>query len=348
MKTFVVLFFFPALAFAQQDSTDIIVKQLMDQQKIVGMSLAVVKNGKPVVNKGYGLADVELNVPLTSESALRLGSVSKQFFATAIFKLMEEGKLTIEDPVHKFFPDAPESWREIKIKHLLSHTSGLQRESPGYDISRVQPDIAVIRAAYSLALDFRTGEKYQYSNLAYFILSEIIKQVSGMPWQDYIREKLFLPAGMRSSQLADFYSIIPNRSSGYRHRHDTLVNAIVMYGVRPSGGFISTASDMIKWDKAISEEKIILKKENWEKLWQPFIKVSDDKNSKHYYGFGWEIGERTGHKTVGHGGSTPGFKSAYIRFVNDDLSVIVLTNTDEADPIAIALKVADYFLRKSK
>ncbi len=335
-------------SFAQTDSTDIIVKRLMDQQRIVGMSLAVIKNGKPVVNKGYGLADVELNVSLTSESALRLGSVSKQFFATAIFKLMEEGKLTIEDTVNKFFPDAPESWREIKIKHLLSHTSGLQRESPGYDISRVQADITIIRAAYSLPLDFKTGEKYQYSNLAYFIVSEIIKQASGMPWQDYIRERLFLPAGMRNSQLADFYTIIPNRSNGYRHRHDTLVNAIVMYGIRPSGGFISTTSDMIKWDKTIREKKIILRKENWEKLWEPFIKVSDDKNSKHNYGFVWEIGKRNGHKTVGHAGSTPGFKSAYIRFVDDDLSVIVLANTDEADPIAVGFGVTDYFLKKSK
>ena len=150
----------PSLSFAQVDSTDIIVKQMMEKQKIVGLSLAVIKNGQPVVNKGYGLANAELNVPVTSETVIRLGSVSKQFFATAIMKLMEEGKLSIEDPVHKFFPDAPEAWRPIKIKNLMSHTSGLQREGPAYDNFNIQPDIDIIRSAYNLHLVFKTGEKY--------------------------------------------------------------------------------------------------------------------------------------------------------------------------------------------
>jgi len=242
------LFFFllPSFAFAQVDSTDIIVRQMMDKQNIVGLSMAVIKNGQTVVNKGYGIANVELNVPVNSETVIRLGSVSKQFFATAILKLMQDGKLSIEDPVHKFFPDAPETWRPIKIKNLLSHTSGLQREAPAYDNFKIQPDIDVIKSAYSLPLDFKTGEKYQYCNLAYFMLAEIIKQVSGMPWQDYIQANLFAPAGMNNSYLTDFYRIIPNRANGYMHNHDTLINATAMFCIRRSGGFLSTSSDMIK------------------------------------------------------------------------------------------------------
>lgn len=346
MKKLLLFFFFPCLSFAQIDSTDIIVNQMMEKQKIVGLSLAVVKNGQPVVNKGYGLANVELNVPVSSETVIRLGSVSKQFFTTAIMKLVEDGKLSVEDSVHKFFPDAPETWRPIQIKHLMSHTSGLQREAPAYNNFKIQPDIDVIKSAYNLPLVFKTGEKYQYCNLAYFMLAEIIKQVSGLPWQDYIHDKLFIPAGMTHSYLTDFYQIIPNRADGYMHNHDTLVNATAMFGIRPSGGFLSTSSDMIKWEKVISEEKIILKKDNWEKLWQPFIKTSTRADLKEYYGFGWVIDEYKGHKLIVHGGSNTGFRSVYARFVNDGFSIIILTNTDEANPRAIANALADYYFRK--
>ncbi len=346
MNKLLIFLFLPSLSFAQIDSTDIIVKQMMNQQKIVGLSLAIIKNGQPVVNKGYGLANVELNVPVTTETVIRLGSVSKQFFTTAIMKLMEEGKLSIEDSVHKFFPDAPETWRPIKIKNLMSHTSGLQRESPAYDNYKIQPDIEIIKAAYSLPLNFKTGEKYEYCNLAYFMLAEIIKQVSGMPWQNYIHDKLFIPAGMNNSYLTDFYLIIPNRADGYMHHHDALINATAMLAIRPSGGFLSTSSDMIKWEKTIREEKIILTKDNWRKLWQPFIKTSDKVESKTYYGFGWIIDEYNGHKFIGHSGANIGFRSMFMRFVKDGLSIIILTNTEEAKPTDIAKTLADYYFRK--
>ena len=346
MKKLLLLLLLPTLSFAQIDSTDLIVRQMMEQQKIVGLSLAVIKNGEPVVNKGYGLANVELNVPVTSETVIRLGSVSKQFFSTAIMKLMQDGKLSIEDSVHKFFPDAPETWRPITIKNLMSHTSGLQREGPAYNNFKIQPDIDIIKSAYSLPLRFKTGEKYEYCNLGYFMLAEIINQVSGMPWQDYIQDQLFIAAGMNNSYHTDFNLIIPNRADGYMHKHNKLVNATPMYAIRPSGGFLSTSSDMIKWEKAMREGKIILKKDNWEKLWQPFIKTSDKADSKEYYGFGWEINEYNGHKLVVHDGANMGFRSIYARFVNDGLSIIILTNTDEANPAVIANALADYYFRK--
>ena len=344
-KMIVLFLLVRVFAYSQADSTDIIVQKMMKEQKIAGLALAVVKNGKAVVNKGYGLANVELNVPVTEKTVIRLGSVSKQFFATAILKLMEEGKLSIEDHVHKFFPDAPETWRPIQLKHLLSHTSGLKREGPAYNNAVIQPDLIIIKSAYSLPLDFKTGEKYQYCNLAFFMIAEIITQVSGMPWQDYIREKLFIPAGMKNSGMTDFYPIIPNRASGYMHRKDMLVNADAMYAVRPSGGFLSTTTDMILWDKVLREKKIILKKENWELLWQPFIKTSDNPASKEYYGFGWLIDELNGRKVIEHGGSNVGFRSYYARFVNDGLSIIIMTNTDEAVPAAIVKALSEHYFR---
>ncbi|HLF47364.1 MAG TPA: serine hydrolase domain-containing protein [Chitinophagaceae bacterium] len=343
---FVLLFLSPAILFAQVDSTEIIVQHMMKQQKIVGLSLAVIKNGKAVVNKGYGLANAELNVPVNAETVIRLGSVSKQFFSTAIITLMEEGKLSIDDPVHKFFPDAPEIWRPIQIKHLMSHSSGLKRESPAYDNFKMISDLEIIKAAYPLPLDYKTGEKYQYCNLGYYILAQIITQVSGMNWDQYIHQKLFVPAGMSNSYMTEFYQIIPNRASGYMHRKDTLVNATAMFAIRPSGGFLSTSSDMIKWDKVLREQKIILTSENWEKLWQPFIKTSVDPDSRSFYGFGWTIDEYKGHKTIGHSGANIGFRASYLRFPDDNLSIIILTNTDEANPTAIAKALADHYFRK--
>jgi len=345
-KLITLFLFICVIAFGQTDSTDLIVQKMMKEQKIVGLSLAVIKNGKPLVNKGYGLANAEHNVPVTAETVIRLGSVSKQFFTTAILKLQEEGKLSIEDSVHTFFPDAPETWRPILVKHLMSHTSGLKRESPAYDNHKMISDLQIIKAAYPLPLDFKTGEKYQYCNLAFYMLAQIITQISGMPWQDYIREKLFVPAGMKNSGMTDFYLIIPNRASGYRHRNGVLVNADAMYAVRPSGGFLSTSTDMILWDKVLREKNTILKKENWELLWQPFIKTSEKSESKAYYGFGWFIDERNGHKVIEHGGSNVGFRSYYTRFVNDDLSIIIMTNTDEANPGAIVTALSAYYLRK--
>jgi CubicO group peptidase (beta-lactamase class C family) len=344
-KWIILLLFIRVFAYGQADSTDIIVQKMMKDQKITGLSLAVIKNGQPIVNKGYGLANVEHNVPVTAETVIRLGSVSKQFFTTAILKLKEEGKLSIDDSVHTFFPDAPETWRPILVKHLMSHTSGLKRESPAYDNHKMISDLEIIKAAYPLPLDFKTGEKYQYCNLAYYMLAQIITQISGMPWQDYIREKLFIPAGMKNSGMTDFYAIIPNRASGYMHKNGVLVNADAMYAVRPSGGFLSTSTDMILWDKVLREKNTILEKENWELLWQPFIKTSADPASRAYYGFGWTIDELNGRKTVAHGGANTGFRSYYTRFVNDGLSIIILTNTDEANPGAIVRALSEFYFR---
>ena len=346
MKQLLLILFAPSILFAQTDSTDSIVQNMMSKQKITGLSLAVIKKGETIVNKGYGFANVELRVAAGNETVFRLGSVSKQFFTAAIMKLQEEGKLSINDPVHKFFPDAPETWRSILVKNLMSHTSGLQRESPAYDNFKMISDLDMVKAAYSLALDFKTGEKYQYCNLAFYMLAQIITQVSGQSWDNYIHEQLFVPAGMNNTYMTDFYEVISNRASGYMHKNDELQNATAMFAIRPSGGFLSTTTDMIKWDKVLTEKKIILKKESWEMLWQPFIKTSANETSKTYYGFGWSIDEFQGHKTISHGGSNIGFRSYYSRFVNDGLSIIVLTNTDEADPGAIVNALAGYYFRK--
>lgn len=345
IRNIILLLLFPVFLYSQIDSIDIIVKSQMADQNIIGLSLAIVKNGETLVEKGYGLANAEHNVEVQSKTVFRLASISKQFFATAIMKLVQDGKLTLDDDMHTFFQKAPETWKPIQIKHLLSHTSGLVREAPGYDNFKMQSDLSIIKSAYDLPLNFPTGEKYQYCNLGYFMLAEIITQVSGMPWQDYIIKELFVPAGMTNTVMTDFYPVIPNRASGYVFNNGKYINAEAMIAVRPSGGFLSTTTDMIKWDKVLRDKNIILSKKNWELLWTPFIKTSTEADSKSYYGFGWITDEYKGHKLIGHGGSNTGFRTQYSRFVDDKLSIMVLTNTNGANPNMIVNKLADYLLK---
>lgn len=345
-QLFFLCFLLPLIGFAQTDSTDIIVQKMMKKQQITGLSLAVVKNGETVINKGYGRANVELNVPATTETVYRIASLSKQFFATAVMKLVEENKIKLNDSVHKFFPDAPETWRPITIRHLLSHSSGLKREAPAYNPYIIQSDLKVIQSAYPLPLDFKPGEKYQYCNLGYFMIADIIAQVTGLPWQDYINQSFFLPKGMKNTGITNYYTIIPNRASGYMHRKDTLLNAENALAIRASGAFLSTTTDMIKWDKVLNEQNKFLSKNNWQQLWQPVIATSTEPDNQAFYGLGWMLDTFNGHQMIWHGGSQPGFRAAYTRFVNDGLTIIIFTNTDEAKPQDIVKELAAYYFRK--
>ena len=346
LKNLIFLLFLYSNLVAQVDSVDIIVQNQMTKQNITGISLAIVKDGKTLVNKGYGMANMELRVPVNSNTVFRLASISKQFFATAIMKLVQDGKISLDDDIQKFFRNAPDIWKPIRIKHLLSHTSGLVREAPGYENFKIQSDMSIIKSAYDLPLDYPTGQKYQYCNLGYFMLAEIITQVSGLSWQNYIQKELFSPAGMTNMNMTDFYQVIPNRASGYVFNNGTYFNAEAMLAVRPSGGFLSTSTDMIRWDKVLREKKIILSKENWETLWQPFVRTNSDPDSASYYGFGWAIDDYRGHKSIGHGGSNMGFRTQYSRFIDDGLSIVVLTNTNGANPDKIAKELASYIFRQ--
>ena len=169
------LFLLAPLA-ARQDKTDEFITAQPREQNIPGLALAIVKNGKVIKAEGYGYADLERKIPIAPVTVLKIASVSKQFIATGIMLLVQDGKLSVSDPVSKHITDAPAAWKGITIRHLLTHTAGLVREAPGVDISRFQPDIDVIRNAYDAPLHFAAGEKYQYSNVGYFILGEIIRR----------------------------------------------------------------------------------------------------------------------------------------------------------------------------
>jgi D-alanyl-D-alanine carboxypeptidase len=337
---FIVLLLLLQATAVRADQVDDYVKAEMQKQRIPGLSLAVVKEGKVIKVEGYGLANVEHNVPARPETVYKIASVSKQFLATGIMLLVQEGKIGIDDKVGRYLDGTPESWNGITIRHLLTHTSGIVREGPAFDPFKDQKDIDVIKSAYPLPLRFPTGEKYEYCNVGYFSLAEIISKISGKPWSDFMNERVFAPLGMAATQPTSFSAIVPNRASGYEWRNDQMRNAGEYIALRPSGAFLSTVLDLAKWDAALYTEAF-LKQATREQMWTP---VKLNSGATYLYGFGWSL-ERLGkHRRVDHGGSLPGFRSHFMRLPDDKLSIIVLTNSGSANPAGIARGVAAIYL----
>src|ERR1700730_5238075 len=200
LSVFAIVLLFAASVAVRADKVDDYIEAEMRTQHIPGLSLAVIKDGKIVKARGYGLANVELNVPAGPETVFKIGSVSKQFLATGIMLLVEEGKVNLDDRVSKFLEGTPETWKDITVRHLLTHTSGIVREAPGFDPLKIQSDADVIKTAYPLPLRFAPGERWEYCNVGYFALAEIIHKVTGKPWGDYLSERVFKPLAMDATR----------------------------------------------------------------------------------------------------------------------------------------------------
>lgn len=339
-----ILLFISSVSPQTADEVDNFIKTEMQKQHIPGVALAVIKDGKVVKTKGYGLANVETNTPVTSETVFKIGSISKPIIAMGIMLLVEDGKVSLDDKVSKYLEGTPESWKDITVRNLLSHTSGILREAPGYHPVKIQSDIDVIKTAYSLPLNFKPGEKYEYCNVGYFSLAEIIRIVSGKSWSEFLTERIFKPLGMNSTRTTTFDDLVPNRSNGYSFSNDKLTNAEVYLSVRPSGAFLSTISDLVKLENALNGTSF-LKPETRKLMWAPF-KFNNGSDSM--YGLGWRIEEVNGRKRISHGGSLNGFKSFFARFVDDKLSVIVMTNLDQVDSNAFSGQIAALYLSASE
>ena len=322
------------------DAVDRFVAAEMSRTHIPGVSIAVSRGGKLIKAEGYGKADLEHDIAVTPETVFKIGSVSKQFLATGIMLLAQEGKLSIDESVSKYVEGTPESWRGITLRHLLTHTSGLLREGPAFDPYKVQPDRAVITSAFARPLEFPIGSKYQYCNVCYFTLADIIARVSGMPWEMYFAEKVFKPTGMTSTRTTTTTALVPGRARGYVWRDNRgYENAQEFIAVRPSGAFISTVMDLAKWDTALHENRLLTKASR-EAMWVP-ARLTDGATSE--YGFGWELDAFEGHKQVHHGGALPGFRAEMALYPDDGLTVIVLTNADGARPDEIARSIAKIY-----
>lgn len=325
---------------ARADKVDDYVKAEMQKQHVPGISLAVIKDGKIIKVEGYGLANVELNAPARPETVYKIGSISKQFIASGIMLLVQEGRISLDDPVSKFLEGTPETWKGITVRHFLTHTSGIVREAPGFDPLKVQNDADVIKTAYPLPVRFAPGEKWEYCNVGYFSLAEIIRKVTGKPWGDYLNERLFKPVEMNSTRTTNMTEIVTNRANGYGWREGKLTNAAIYLALRPSGAFLSSVLDLARWDAALYTNSVF-KPNTREQMWEA-VKLNN--GSTHPYGFGWELDKVGGHRLVHHGGTLPGFRSELARFVDDKLTIIVLANSHNAEPASLSLGVAALYI----
>ncbi len=337
----------PPLDAQQIQSIDTFVASEMARQKIPGIEVGIYSRGRVLLAKGYGLANVELNVPVKPETLFQSGSVGKQFVSAAIMMLVEEGKISLDDSITKYFPDAPAGWKPILIKNLLSHTSGLSEYESGERVGPKGPfylrldftEDELVTNIEALPIEWAPGDKWDYRNTNYVLLGIIIHKVTGKPYAEFLSERIFKPLGMTSTRLISESDIIPNRSSGYEIHDGQLKNqdwVSPTFDSTADGALYFNVLDLAKWDAALYTTQL-LKQSSLDRIWTVYP-LTDGKPNPAGYGFAWFIGDQNHHKRIEHGGAWQGFTCVISRYPDDNLSVVVLTNLDagHADPEIIA------------
>jgi CubicO group peptidase (beta-lactamase class C family) len=330
---------------------DDFVASQMARQKIPGLAVGVYSRGNILLAKGYGLANVELNVPVKPETIFQSGSVGKQFVSAAIMMLVEEGKISLDDSVTKYFPDAPATWKPILIKNLLSHTSGLSEYESG---ERAGPKGAfylrldftedeLAKKIEALPIEWEPGDKWAYRNTNYVLLGIIIHKITGKSYAEFLAERIFKPLGMTSTRLISDSDIIPNRSAGYEIHDGQLKNqewVSPTFNSTADGTLYFNVVDLAKWDAALYTTQL-LKQSSLDRIWTVYP-LNDGKPNPAGYGFAWFIGEQNHHKRIEHGGAWQGFTCDISRYPDDSLTVVVLTNLDagHSNPGIIAHVIA--------
>ncbi|MCS0592296.1 serine hydrolase [Massilia norwichensis] len=324
-----------------------------------GATVIVVKDGKTLLRKAYGLADVERKLPLAADTPMRLGSITKQFTSTAILMLVDEGRIRLDDDITVYLPDYPTQGKKITIEHLLTHTSGIVSYTgkPGYALA-MQKDLTVQQMVDSFKndpLDFAPGSRYKYNNSGYFLLGAIIEKVSGKTYDKFVEERIFVPLGMTRSAYEGHERDKTPRAQGYTRAPEGFQPSKPISMTQPyaAGSLVSTVDDLARWDAAVSSGKL-LQAGSWQRAFTPYTLSTGSSTG---YGYGWETGTLRGAQMIGHGGGIPGFNSFALRLPAEKLYVAVLSNVDsgmapaseaayKAAAIAIGKPFPDYQARK--
>ena len=274
-----------------------------------GAAVIVVKDGQTFFRKAYGMADLELGVPLQPDMVFRLGSITKQFTAAAILMLAEEGKLSLQDPIEKHLVGYPTQGHVITVEHLLTHTSGIQSytDMPGWMTSRIQGPMTVTELVDGFKkepMQFAPGERWAYNNSGYVLLGAIVEKASGKTYEAFVRERIFQPLGMTASYYDRTEPIIPKRAPGYTREGDQPRNARYLSMTQPyaAGSLASTVDDLARWDGSLYTETL-LKKASLERAWAPYV-LKDGKPTG--YGYGWGVSKLRGRRAISHGGGSSG------------------------------------------
>lgn len=325
------------------DEIDDYVAAQLKRQNVPGLSLAVVKNGKVIKAKGYGLANLEWNVPASPETAYQLASVSKQFTATAVMLLVERGKLQLSESITKHFAGLPAVWSNITVRHLLTMTSGIKDYLNIVPPTEWRNDFTherLLQIMTNAPLDFAAGDKYAYSNSNYVLLAMLIQELSGKSYDAFLAEHVFGPLGMTATRRDSPFDIIPNRAGLYEWKTNRFENIDLLNPTlwnNGDGGLLSTVLDLAKWDAALYSDRVLKKAAE---MWVP-MRLNGGQETD--YGFGWAMTTARGHRMVGHGGGRPGASTQIMRFLDDGLTVIVLMN-GRGSAFGIAERVADFYI----
>jgi CubicO group peptidase (beta-lactamase class C family) len=327
-----------AASAAYADPADDFIRAEMKRQNIPGLAVAVVQDGRVIKAAGYGVASLKTREPVTPETVFKIASVSKQFVAAGVMVLAQDGRLAVDDPVSKHIPGVPAAWNGITIRHLLSHTAGLVREPPAFDPFKTTSDAELIASAYATPLRSTVGEKWEYSNLGYNILVEIIARASGRPWSEFIAERVFTPAGLTATRTTTTQPL-PKKAMGYSD-NAKLLEAADWLAVRAGGAFMSTVLDLAKWDAVLYGDSVLTEATRTQ-MWSP-VALNDGTTAT--YGFGWFINQPKNRRQVWHSGGLPGFAAQFHRYLDDRISVIVLMNSDDVDDETLLAGVANLYL----
>ncbi len=309
-----------------------------------GAAVIVRRNGQTLFRKGYGLANLELGVPVAPDMVFRLGSITKQFTSVAVLLLAQEGKIGLQDEITKFLPDYPTQGRKITIEHLLTHTSGIRSYTDMAEWLPLWRKDFTVKELIDLFKDqpmsFEPGRSWSYNNSAYVLLGAVIEKASGLTYERFVEERLFKPLGMTSSCYDSPDRIIPRRVAGYQAGAQGFVNAPYLSMTQPyaAGSLASTVDDLAAWNDAVFGGKVVGK--DWlDKAWTPYQLANGESSG---YGYGWFIADFAGHRSIEHGGGINGFTTYEMTFPEDGLFIAILTNSAVAgrDPEPRAVKIA--------
>lgn len=311
-------------------------KAAVEHERFSG-SILIAKDGKPIVSKGYGMANVEFDAPNTPQTVFRLASVTKQFTAAAIMMLQERGKLSVNDPICKHLAECPTAWQPITIRHVLTMTSGLPNLS-GRDLGPLSglpvPWEQWFTAIKAKPLVEVPGETFRYNNNGYTVLGLIIERLSGKTYGEFLQEHIFTPLGMNRTAYEDPTRVIKNRATGYRYLPgEPIANVPYAEMIRlyAAGGVYSTTEDLLKWDQALYTEKLLTRK-SIDEMATPFKEMFPGKG----YGYGLWRSQQNGRTEIAHGGNLAGFITYLARFPNEKVTVIVLSNNGRGSSLKIS------------
>lgn len=317
------------------------VRETMEQSRIPGAAVAVVRRGEVLLSRGFGVANLENGTPASTRTMFQSGSVGKQFTAAGVMALVEDGRIGLDDSVREYLPEAPDAWSPITIRHLLTHSSGIpDYTSDSFDYATAYSEDDLVRMATGLELEFPSGTRWNYSNTGYVMLGVVISRVTGAPYWEFLTERIFRPAGMRSIRVNTATQLVENRAVGYLPGPGGWTHAghvAEETNTTADGSMLVSIEDMIAWNEVV-RTRSLLSAESWDLMQSPMVLNS---GNTHPYGFGWFIAEAADGQVIHeHSGAWQGFVAQITRFAEGDLAVIVLTNARTLAPGGLAMRIA--------